>query len=109
MEGSLREFYNHRDAADEAIGRFELSLQVYRPKDKFHWVAGLAGLATALSLRWRGDRERSEAESLRHFRRAVDAASEHDADLAALVRARLGFCSQYLRLPLPIARTELGF
>lgn len=34
---------------------------------------------------------------------------EHDSHLAALVRARLGFCSQYLHLPLSIARTELGF
>ena len=83
-----------RDAADEAIGSFELALELL-PRDRHprQWAAAQAGLATALALRWRGDGQRNERESLRRFEMAASAVSL-DEDRAA-VQARRAVCLRH--------------
>ena len=105
IERLFRDFKTREDAAERAIGRFELALQIHRSDSSLEcYTAGLSGLATAIALRQRGDPARNETESLRYFRQVLDIPPAKIPGVAYITHARLAYCGVYLGIPAAASR-----
>jgi hypothetical protein len=97
LENAAIAHHARKDAADRAIGHFELALDVYaHSRHEEQWAAALVGLATGLVFRWRGDRAANLREAERCFAKAMALAPrEQSPHLWAGMLARYSSCLEH--------------